>query len=232
MLVALTALFLLVALVAQYTLPGYLERRLGPELGRALEARGPTEVRIRSSLALELLAGRFDELDLEVHEAVVGGVELERVAVSARGLRLNLRGLLKQEGLTVVDPGTVTVNLKLSEEALNRYFWEKVEGAKPFRIDLSPDAAMVAGTLRVLGLDVKLFMRTRVEIRPSSVVALVPVEFSVGDKNVPRFVLRALADQMEFALDFSSLPIPMQINEIRLQEGSMLVFGGNLSTTP
>lgn len=56
-------------------------------------------------------------------------------------------------------------------------------------------------------------------------VAFEPERLSLERLEVPAFILKMLAERWVIRLDFSSLPFPLELTDVRISGGRLYVYG-------
>lgn len=67
----------------------------------------------------ELLSGHIPEVLLSAHKAVYQGIHLSQIAVTAKGIRINLGQVMRRQPLRLLTPFPVSGNLRLTTTDLN-----------------------------------------------------------------------------------------------------------------
>lgn len=218
-------LLLLLAGASQLYLPGLVERELETGVAKAFGRVDSIVARVEARPALQMLWGRFPSLQLEARQLETEGLEIEGFFVDARDLAIDPVDLLRKRELTIRSARSLHVTVAVGQDGLNRYLWTKVDPGRMFRVSIVKGNVSLVGQVNILGNAIDLSVGGHFEVRDRNKVAFIPEGLSVEKASVPRFLVDAIAKQWALLLDFSNLPLPIEVQEVRLDSGRLYVYG-------
>lgn len=215
----------LVLAAIQLALPRVIESRLEKELAAALPGARVVRAEVDAFPAVKLLWGRVDRLSLDVRRATFDGLVVDAALIDGRDLVIDAGRLLRREGVVITSAAELRATLAVAQDDLNEYLWSRLPDARGFQVSLERGAAAVTGAVNVLGraLDVRVSGSFRVE-GPTQVI-FVPEQVSVESARVPQFILDLAAQAWQIGLDFRALPFGLGVEELRIDEGQLLIYG-------
>ncbi|MGI6558343.1 MAG: DUF2993 domain-containing protein [Limnochordia bacterium] len=182
------------------------------------------QVQVAAWPALKIITGRFDRLHLDARLFSQGGLEVDAFLVDAKELKINPAAL--REGVLEIDRvGDLQATVLIREEALNEYLWAKVDPARFMRIELARDQARLVGEMNLFQRTFDLSLDGRFEVLGRTRVGFVVEQLTVEKLQVPKVLLDTVQSKWNLAMDFSELPVPVALQEVRLEEDSLYVFG-------
>lgn len=220
--VALVALLI----VTEIWLPGLAEKSLTEGISRSLPEARRVRVDLKSTPSFMLLLGRIGRISLEAREFSIQDLKVAALQMDGRRVVIDPRSLTGAAGgkLRIKSADTLNATLLLTEQALNEYFWIKVDPAQLFRIKLEREQVSLAGELRVLSTEIDVDLAGDFVRRGPSEIAFVPSSLSIEKAQIPSFLLDAVADKFVLQLDLSDLPIPMMVEDIRIDPGKLYIY--------
>lgn len=216
---------------SEWFLPRWASSRLEQSLRRSLGQPGWLQVQVRAFPAFRLLAGRIDRLHVEAREFPVGGLAVEACLLEGRGVVYDAPQLYRQGVFALNGLDSLRVSLVVNEKALNEYFWRQADPSHRFRLQLADSKASLSGSLEFLGRPLQLAVGGRLSIAGPTTLSFLPEELSLQQFQLPRFILDAFARRWTIHLDFSSLPFPLQLTDVTVQQGRLYVYGQKAADT-
>ncbi|MBE3577047.1 MAG: DUF2993 domain-containing protein [Limnochordales bacterium] len=221
----LIGLVAVVLLSAEIWLPGWASTLLEEALRQELAPAGFVEVKARSYPSFRLLAGRIDRFRAEGREFAVGGLRVEALIVEGQGVTYDSPSLYRRGEFRLRTADSLRVTLVVNERALNEFFWQQADPQHRFRLSFDGGQAKLQGSFSVLGREFNIMVSGRLIVKGSDRVAFEPERLSFEKLQLPAFVLKMLAERWVIRLDFSSLPFPLELTDVRLTGGRLYVYG-------
>lgn len=216
--------FILVGLT-QFLLPTVLETRIERALGQRLTKADYLEVDIQAWPALASLVGRFHRINIEARDFVVDKLPVGAFLIQGYQVRLNPGALYHNGQILLENAADLRLTALFTEKGINEYFWEQVDPEKRFRITLTQEDAVLEGTIAFFGQQIALALRGVFEIRDQTRIIFIPEALTVENVTVPQVILKSLVEDKALIMDLAGLPVPLVIDEIRLEEGQLYAFG-------
>lgn len=211
--------------LTQVLLPPVLESRVERSLRERLTEADYLKVDIQAWPALASLLGRFHVIRIDARNFVVDKLPVEAFLVEGREVRLNTGALYHNGELLVENAADLRLTVLLTEDSINRYFWEQVDPEKRFQVSLTPQGAVLEGAVAFFGQQLDLTLRGVFEIRDQTRLIFMPEALTVENVAVPQVLLKSLVEDKALIMDLAGLPIPLVIDEIRLETGQLYAFG-------
>lgn len=216
---------LIVVGLTQILLPPVLETKVERSLGQRLTKADYLKVDIQAWPALGSLMGRFDRISIEARDFVVDKLPIGAFLVQGHQVRLNPGALYRNGQILLENAADLRLTALFTEEGINQYFWEQVDPEKRFHIVLTQEDAVLEGAITFFGQQIDLVLRGVFEIRDQTQIIFLPEALTVEKVTVPQVILKSLVEDKALIMDLAGLPIPLVIDEIRLEEGQLYAFG-------
>ena len=217
-------IILLVGLT-QVLLPPILENRVERSLKERLTEADYLKVDIQAWPALASLLGRFHLIRIEARDFVVDKLPVGAFLVEGRKVQLNTGALYHNGQLLLENAADLRLTVLFTEEGINQYFWEQVDPQRRFHISLTPEGAELEGAIVFFGQQLDLTLRGVFDIRDQTRLIFIPEALSVEKVAVPQVLLKSLVEDKALIMDLAGLPIPLVIDEIRIETGQLYAFG-------
>ena len=216
---------LVLAVLTQFLLPPVLENKVEEALEERLTEVEYLKVDIQAWPAVASLAGRFHSVYIEARDFLIDNLPVGAFIVQGRGVRLEPGALYRNGELLLENAADLRLTVLFTEDGINRYFWEKVDPGKKFRIILKEGGTVLQGSLAVLGQELEVTLQGVFEIREGTRIVFIPEALTVEQLQIPQFLLQSLVEDKALIIDLAGLPVPLVIDEIRLAEGQLYAFG-------
>lgn len=219
------AVALAILIVTQLTLPGALESRIERELARSLEGARLIRAEVEAFPAIMLLLGRVDRLNLDMRGVLLGDLIVDAVLVDGRNLVVDPLKLIRGHGVTMASATSLRATLVVGEDDLNQYLWSRLPDARSFRVSLDRGQALLEGAITLLGREFDVHVRGHFRVDGPARLAFIPEDVSVESARVPQFLLEWFSQEWEIAVDLGQLPFSLVIEELRVENGQLLIYG-------
>ncbi len=219
---ALVAVGVLIA--SQIVLPPLVANRIEEAFHEGYPDAEFIQVKVEAFPALKIITGRFDRLDLDARLFSQGGLKVDAFLVDAKKLKISPAALSK--GVVQIDEvGDLQATVLIGEDSLNEYLWAKVDPARFMRIELTRDRARLVGEMNLFQRVLDLSLDGRFKVLGRTRVGFVVEQLAVEKLQIPKVLLDTVQSKWDLAMDFSELPVPVALQEVRLEEDSLYVFG-------
>lgn len=213
-----------VAGMIQLAAPRLLEHEIERAVTRSVDQVHYLDVKAQVIPAAKIALGRIDRLIIDAKELVVGGLPIAAFLASFQGLELDVRKVFEGQ-LSVKSVRRLRATVLLDEQGLNEYLWEHVDESRLFSIRLVGEFARLVGQITVLGRPIELTLNGRFKTAGPVAIEYVPTELVVAQTRIPKFLLDALMQERRFVVDLSKLPVPVEVESIKVEHGQVYVFG-------
>lgn len=216
---AIVMLLLLALFISQLALPGYAAKKLRAVLEQETESIEQLNIDIATFPALKILTGRIDHVLMESVGLKINKLYLDTFNVSYRDIVL-------QSG------GFIGINTKLeaviSEKAINEYIQDKYPDLEGFHLKIQQEQVLLQGAINFFETKFQLQLSGNFIINDKQQIYFVPNDFQIENIKIPVELLKSYIENINFSFDLEELDIPLDIREIKLKTGSLIISGGVL----
>ncbi len=218
------AIAVILAGAFQLAIPPLLEHEIQKAVSASVDQVNYITVDAQAIPATKVVLGRIDKLTIDAKELVVEGLPIAAFLASFQGVQVDVRQILRGQ-LAVQSVRRLRTTVLLDEDGLNQYFWERVDKSKLFSIRLVGGFARLVGQVSLLGRPIELTLNGKFKIVGPTAVEYVPTELVVSQTRIPNFLLDAVMQERRFVIDLAHLPVPVEIESIKVENGRVYVFG-------
>lgn len=219
-------LFLLISIIilagCGRTINRAAERRIRDALPDAL---GPArQYRVHIDNAPDrTLRGRLANVTIDGDDVqLANGMVLDQLHLDLKGVEVDTeRGQLRriQEARFVAAVGVFSLDQYFAGEAPEGEAFRKV------RLTLNANQVTIRGERVVLGVGVPFQLTGPVRLAGPTRIEIDPTRLTVVGIPLAGLPLRFLKSRFESAIDLSTLPFPIQLTEVRTEEGKLILTG-------
>src|SRR6266542_3021142 len=166
-----------------------------------------------------LLTGRFSALDLAATNARARGLDLDRVEVQLRGVRVPRTVLFGGHGLVRVDQ--VEGQVELSQAQINRLLAGRLSGGQ---VTIEANSVRLRVGTEVFGRLVDAVVTGRLGVRDGQ-LAFRPQSVQVGGVGDPALET-TLVSRFTFDVPLPRLPADIQVERVDTEPGAVVLAGG------
>ncbi len=166
-----------------------------------------------------LLTGRFSALDLAATNARARGLDLDRVEVQLRGVRVPRTVLFGGHGLVRVDQ--VEGQVELSQAQINRLLAGRLSGGQ---VTIEANSVRLRVGTEVFGRLVDAVVTGRLGVRDGR-LAFRPQSVQVGGVGDPALET-TLVSRFTFDVPLPRLPADIQVERVDTEPGAVVLAGG------
>ena len=216
---------LLVVVAAEFLIPLALEHRVKVLLENRLLQAENLDVRIQSRPAAASFLGRFRRIFIHAQNFSTADLLVDEFTVAGEHVRLDPRKLYNGGEVSVQRARDLRVSVALSEAGINQYMWDKIDPERRLEVIINPDGAVLKGNINFFGHGIDVYLKGGFEIRNQSQLIFVPETLTMEQLEVPSVILNALVEDRALLVDLAALPVPLALDEVRLEEGRLSAFG-------
>ncbi len=210
--------------VSQLVLPRTVETRIEKELQSALPGARFVRASVEASPGLKLLAGRIDEVDLDLRRVPLGDLVVDALLVDGRGLIVDVPRLVQGRGVEIKEAEELRATLVIAEADLNEYFWSQVHEARFFRVSLDKGRALLTGEVNLLGRSLEVYVSGVFRVEGPASVAFIPEEVSLQNARLPEALLDLITQEWAVVLDIGKTPFDLALDELHIEDGQLLIY--------
>ncbi|MCK8828117.1 DUF2993 domain-containing protein [Natroniella acetigena] len=218
-------LLLLLLVGSQLILPRIFSTRLESSLSQELDDYEQLDVTISSFPAIKLLAGRVDQLEIKANGLVSEQLTLERLEGSYSDLKL-VKG--QDEQWQVSQGENTELEIELTDQDLNHYLATRPELdiLDAFRIDLTSDQMVMVGKLSFFNTELSLQLTGKFSVYDHQTLIFNSDKLAVDRVVISTDVIEQLKDKLGFKISLANFPLPLELTEVKVEEGSLQLLGG------
>lgn|GEM_PF-758662 len=223
-LIGITLIVAVVVLVVPYYL---FPRAAAWIIGYTLQSElgGTADVRVWAKYGWELAQGRFPAIEITGSRWMLDGLPIESFHLYGRNVRVDLISLLKHRQFVYISSADLQIRLSITEQALNQYFWGRIDPDQRFRIDLAQDKAVLHGVLELWQTKWNVSLVSEFSVRKPAAIVMTPVEFLIFDTRVPDILLELINNNYRFLINLDRLPFPVNLERIELFDEYLVLYG-------
>lgn len=202
----------------------YISRLLTDELAKEVDYSQELAVEVNSFPSFKMLYGSVDTLNLSADKLEVDGIvltDLKAEYAAVKFDRSNDDWLIKRSNNKELD-------FKLRADDLYNYLKSRSEFDifSEFKLDFLPEQGLfLAGEIKFLETSFFIQLLGEFEVANNKEVRFVVTELSVEDYRFATELIKPVRDRLTFRLDFSDLPIPLEIEKIEIKEDYLNILG-------
>ena len=223
----LVAIILIIAavvlVVPYYVLPRTAARVISHVL--RTELGGTADVSVETNLGWELVLGRFPEIEIAGANWNLDGLPIKNFFLRGRNVQFELLSLVRNRKFVYLSAADLQVELTITEQGLNQYFWARIDPEQKFRIELVKDRALLIGALELWQTSWNVSLAAEFSIRKPAAIIMTPVEFMIFDTRVPNVLLELINEKYLFQFNLDRLPIPIILERIELCDEYVVLYG-------
>jgi LmeA-like phospholipid-binding len=204
---------------ADFAAARLFESKVTTALARKYQLGSRLIVQVRDFPFLpHLLTGHFSGVDLAATDARAQGLDLSRVEVQLRGVRVPRTVLFGGHGLVRVDRAEGQV--ELSQDQINRLLAGRLRGGA---VSIGADGLRLGVSTDVLGQRVDAVVAGRLAARDGR-LAFQPQSVEVGGMRDP-VLQTTLVSRFTFDVPLPRLPADIQVERVTTEPGAVVLAG-------
>jgi hypothetical protein len=227
------ALIIVLAAVLAFELaiPRLIASRLENAIQASVESIDYVRVCLRSFPAINLISsGKVNSVGIDCKGLFIEGLRIESVIVDASDILIDMKALREESRFSLSHIGQGQAELVIGQDDLNRY----VSGLKGVPdsvvIELSPGRVVVKGDVSVAGIGIPVSVDGKfVADREGTRLGYEISDIHVGGARLPSIISDGLMRGLDFSVDMSSLPVPVIISDISMEDKIVRITGRTLS---
>jgi len=213
----LLAIFLLILLGMQILLPSMAERKIKRTMIENINEYQELKIKASAFPAWKILFSRLDFLKISGTEVKLNDINLKSIKASYRNISYS-RGEILGEN--------TDFKIVLTAADLNEYLEENYDGLNDYSIHLLPGQVFLQGSIILFDARINLELSGNFSIEKKSRVYFNPERFKIEEISIPSTFLKTLIAEMDFYFDLNQLSIPINLEEIKISEDSLVLLGG------
>ncbi|MGM0501208.1 MAG: DUF2993 domain-containing protein [Bacillota bacterium] len=216
---------LVIVLIAstEVLLPNYVGNRLENSLKAEVDSYHQLNLEVDSFPALKLLVAAADEVKVTGQDIVVEDLKLEQLKAEFRNLKLKE---IAGEWETVRGENT-ELEIIITEKDINRYLITKEELAafERIKLDITPQQVILNGIITLFSAEVNLQLTGNFTVVDAQKIVFNSEQLAVENFLVSTSSIQQLKEKLQFELDLTELPLPLEVKEVELAKDRLIIKG-------
>ena len=210
-------IILLGILISQLFLPGFAADKLRSVFEQETDSIDKLDINIASFPALKILTGRIDHVFIESEGLMLDNLYLDSFNIRYRDI------LLQKNGFT---GNNTYLEAVISEVAINNYIKSKYPELEDFHLKITGEQVLLEGSINFFEADINLKLSGNFVINDNQDIYFIPDNFQIENLRIPVDLLKNYIERLNFSLSLKELNIPLNISEINLISGYIIISGG------
>jgi hypothetical protein len=215
---------LLLLVISQLLLPGYFSNQLENKLKSQFEASQYFEAEVNSFPALLMLTGYFQSVNLKGEGLKVDGLQVDKL--KAEFVDLKLSPGIKDRKWKLTTGENKILHLTFTEEDLEKYLIEQMDSISDLTLNLGPEQTVLSGVVKFLGNEIEVKLAGQFQLQDKQKLTFKPEDLMIENLMIHREIVQRLMKEVDFSLDLTQFPIPLQVNEVKVNRNNLLISGG------
>lgn len=217
-------LILIIALaVTEFMLPGYFAEQIEVGFRQQVEEVDSLEIGISTHPALLLFAGRIQNGFVEANGVQIQGLRIDKIEAVYNDLMISET----PDGVKAVSGVNSFFQAAFREEDLTVYLRSNFPEYGDLELDLTPEQAAVTVWMTFFDMPLNIELTGDFEVVDNRIIRFIPEDLEIVNYKLPKSLVAALLQEVKFDLEIGEYPLPLTINEVRLEEGRILILGGS-----
>jgi hypothetical protein len=195
-------------------------------IGQSFSSAARVSVKVGQGSLMLWSRGQLKDLKIEAKGLETkDGFPMAAFFFEARQLTVDLGKLIRQGKVELLSTHDAKATVVLAEKELTGYLQKHLDKSlENVRMELRSGKATVYATATLLGQKVRLTIAGKFAPHEGQ-LRFLPTDFSVAQVQIPRFLLTGLARQVEFIVPLGKLPLPMELESVRIENGNAYLAG-------
>lgn len=181
------------------------------------------EVHMDSGWGWNLLFGRLPKVELEIEHGFIEGLPVRFISLVGYDVEFDPWELFINQNFAYKKSGSMQLEVHVEESGLNDYFWREVDPARNLTVVIGEDVLSLQGVVSVWNIPWKVMLEGVLDIRNQTALRFVPRNLVVEETRVPPLLLEIINEHYGLVVDFDSLPFPIVITDVQMEEGAIVV---------
>ncbi len=214
-------------LVLELAIPHVIASRLENAIRSSVDSVDCVRVQLRSFPAINLISyGKVKSVSMNCRGLLIEGLRIESLMVDASDILIDMQALRDESRFSLSHVGQGRAELVISQDDLNRYVNVLKGVPKSVLVELSPGRVSIKGDVSVAGIDIPVSLDGEfVADQNGTRLSYEIKNIHLGGARLPSIIRDGLMRGLDFSLDMSSLPIPVIISEINMEDGIVRIVG-------
>jgi len=212
-------LLVIIIIISQLFLPPFAADKLRDVFEQETDSIDKLEINIASFPALKILIGRVDHVFIESD-----GLQLDHLYLDS--FDVSYRDIVLQKGSFY---GINTyLEAVISEKAIDEYISATYPELNDFQLKITPEQVLLEGSINFFEAIFNLKLSGNFVINDQEDIYFVPDDLQVENIKIPVNLLKSYVEKVDFSFNLDELGIPLDISELKLMSGYIIISGGVL----
>lgn len=210
-------LIIVIFLISEFFLPQFAVNKLRFLFEQETKSIDKLDINIASFPALKILTGRIDHVIIKSEGLMLDNLYLKTFNIRYCDI------LFRKNSFTGINTHLEAV---ISESAINDYIKTKYPELEDFHLQITPEQVLLQGSISFFEADINLKLSGNFVINEKQEIYFIPDDFQIENIQIPVDLLKNYIEKIDFSFSLEELDIPLDISEIKLMSGYLVISGG------
>ncbi len=208
-----------VVIIAVAAAPAVVSWRLRAVVAQGLSGTPTISVRVRAQ-PWAVVTGALGGVAIDVHQAIVGRLPVDRLALRLRDVTVDPGRLLRGDPSALVAVGGGEGEVTLTQRDIET-FLAAAKGVRRVVLRLQRGVVAVEGDVTVATLDFRVRMEGRLVVASPTTVDLYVQTLTVSGVEIPQEIGTVLVAGLNPLIALDGLPVPLRIETVAVEDGKV-----------
>ncbi len=208
-----------IIIISQLFLPPFAADKLRDVLEQETDSIDKLDINIASFPAIKILTGRVDHVFIKSEGVQFNNLYIDSFDVSYRDI------ILQKGSFYGINTYLEAV---ISENAIDDYISDTYPELQDFQLKITAEQVLLEGSISIFDASFNLMFSGNFVINDREDIYFVPDDFQLEDIKIPVSLLKSYIEKIDFSFNLEELGIPLDISEIQLMSGHIIITGGVL----
>ncbi len=220
-----------IVLVLELTVPRIIASQLEDAIESSVDKIESVRVRLRAFPAINLLSsGAVNSISIDCRGLFIEGLRIESLMIDASDILIQREALAEKSSLVLSHIGQGQAEVVLTEDDLTSYVRGLDGVPDSVLVELNPGQVTVRGHVNVAGMDIPVELEGEfVAEQGGACLSYAISHIRIGNAMLPSIITDGFLSGLSFSLDMSSLPIPVVISDVIMEDKIVSILGRTLS---
>jgi len=221
-------ILIVVVLVAlQVFLPRYTAQQLKNSLIEEVDDYQALQINVDSWPSLKLLVKAADKVQIRAETITIDQLRLTDLRAEFKNLQLQE----KNGAWQAVQGANTELQMLITEADLNNYLraQEELDIFEKVKLDITPQQVILNGVISIFNAQVRLQLTGEFTVIKDKKIIFASDKLAVENFLISTSSIEQLKEKLQFELDLTELPLPLDVREVELAKDQLKIKGPNNS---
>lgn len=203
--------------------PGLLQEKLEASMRKLLNNPKVLEITLEEKNASDSALGRVPKIVVKTENGEIDRLVLNKANFTFYDVNLDTAKLLREEKITTVSVGSITLDVIILESDLNAFLQDKAGKIKVDRprAELEPGKITISGSTKYSFVKVAFWATGVFSVENSRSIFFHPKKLKVNGLGVPRSFIGSIVKRINPILNLDKFPFRVNLKDITIEKGSL-----------